>query len=428
MSGAPVTQLPEVDVTASRLAAGTGLVLRIDGTDYGGWLSVRVRRNLEQAAAEFDCEVTERWPGKSTPWQILPGAACEVLLDGKLVVTGYVEVFAPSFDAHSHRVEVRGHSKTIDAYESSIEIDGGQLKGLTLQQVAERLLKPFGITVTNQAPTGEKLGDVQIQQGETPYALIERVCRMQGILVSDDEQGHLVLTRAGSGRAAGKLVQSESGKNGNILAASAELDDSSRFGTVTIKPQKRNLDDAADWPDTGDGNGSGDSGGGAVRKPVPESGPGDTGVSPSGSATDHGVTRHRPLIIYGENVSDAKEAQTRAEHEVARRLGLSKRARVTVQGWTQDDGSLWQTNTSVPIQAKWLGLDESLTIVAVEFIHDEGGTRTDLDLVLPASLMASDEEAAKAAKPASGDSKDTKAAFWAGAKQSGPADAADEEP
>src|SRR5262249_8845001 len=121
----PVTQLPEVDVTATRLTppgSGSGLVLRIEGTDYAGRLAIRVRRNLEQGAAEFACEVTERWPGKAQPWPIKPGDACQVLLDGQVVVSGFVDVYAPSFDARSHRVEVRGRSATADAYDSSIEM------------------------------------------------------------------------------------------------------------------------------------------------------------------------------------------------------------------------------------------------------------------------------------------------------------------
>jgi hypothetical protein len=70
MAELPTTQLPEVEVTATPLPASTGLVLRIQGTDYGGWTAVRVRRDLQAAPPEFGCEVSERWPGQTEPWRI----------------------------------------------------------------------------------------------------------------------------------------------------------------------------------------------------------------------------------------------------------------------------------------------------------------------------------------------------------------------
>jgi prophage tail gpP-like protein len=68
----------------------------------------------------------------------------------------------------------------------------------------------------------------------------------------------------------------------------------------------------------------------------------------------------------------------------------------------------------VPIAAPWLGVDFSLVIAAVEFLKDDGGTRTELELTLPGAFMASAQEMDQAAKPASGDAKDTKQAWDAG--------------
>ena len=413
MADVPTTQLPAVDVTASRLTDASGLVLRIQGTDYGGWTSVRVRRSVEEAASAWACEVSERWPGQSQPWPIKPLDACEVLLDGQRVLTGWVDVYAPAFDAHTHRVEVRGRSRTADAVDSSIEIDSGQLQGLTVQQIAERVLKPLGITVRYDAPVNDTVPDLQVQPGETPHALLERLCRMQGVLVTDDPDGHLVLTRPGAGRASGKLVQGQ-----NIVAASAELDWTNRASTYITRAHNRNPDDAPDWDpeaagdgeDAGAGDGGDDGGDGDTGTP----GTNDTLVSPSGSATDPAVTRTRVVILYGEHVMDAKQAALRAEYEKRRRIGQSQRARVTVQGWTQPDGTLWRAGDTVPITAPWLGVDFSLVIAAVEFVKDDSGTRTELELTPSGAFMASAAEMDQAAKPASGDAKDTKQAWDAG--------------
>src|SRR5215471_2031036 len=105
MADLPTTQLPRSRSTAPPLTSGPGLVLRIQGTDDGGWIAVRVRRDLQAASADFACEVSERWPGQTQPWRIAPGDPCVVLLDGEVVISSYVFGYAPSFDGHSHRVE-----------------------------------------------------------------------------------------------------------------------------------------------------------------------------------------------------------------------------------------------------------------------------------------------------------------------------------
>src|SRR5262245_16365764 len=144
-------------------------------------------------------------------------------------------------------------------WEGRAGLGSRRLKGLTLAQIAERVTKPFGVMVVVPAPAGAPLPDVQIQQGETVHALIERLARAAGLLVTDDAQGRLVLTRAGYGprtRAAGALVQGQ-----NILAAAAELDTSAVFSEYEVKAHNPPPDDPADWGQ-GDGaaNGGGDEG------------------------------------------------------------------------------------------------------------------------------------------------------------------------
>src|SRR4029450_4375559 len=197
-----------------------GVTIRVGGPDLTGWTRVSVSRGVEQAAASFACSVSERTTGvRLEPWVLAPGSPCEILLDGELVITGYIDTYSPRFDATSHDVAVRGRSRTADFVDGAAIVPGGQFKQLSLFEIAERLAGPFGLPVHPRAPIGAPLADVQIQQGESCYAVLERLCRMQGLLVSDGPAGILTLTRVGSRRAVGSLVQ-----GGKILSARAELD------------------------------------------------------------------------------------------------------------------------------------------------------------------------------------------------------------
>src|SRR4029077_7785864 len=85
------------------------------------------------------------------PWVIVPGSPVTILLDGEVVITGYVDSYAPRFDANSHGVEIRGRSRTCDFVDGAAIVPGGQFKQLTLTEIAERLAAPFGITVKSSA-------------------------------------------------------------------------------------------------------------------------------------------------------------------------------------------------------------------------------------------------------------------------------------
>jgi prophage tail gpP-like protein len=368
-----------------------GVALQIGGMNYEGWHAVSVLRGLEQAAASFSLSVSERTTGVALePWVLRPGAPCSIWLDGELVLTGYIDTYGPRFDAHAHGVEVRGRSRTADFVDGAAIVPGGQFKQLSLLEIAERLALPFGIPVDALAAIGAPLADVQIQQGETCYAVLERLCRMQGLLVCDGPAGLLSLTRVGSRRAAGALVQGE-----NILGASAELDASQRFSQYIVKGQRANTDDRIDRPATAaPADGAEDRGSGSAA--------GDTVRACVGAVLDGVVGRYKPWLLTAETQADDAQCQRRAEWEARRRAGHATRASVVVAGWRQlPGGPLWDVNLLVPVISPWLGINRVLLVSTVEFRKDDSGSTTRLELTLP-DAYATEGDAVPGAETASG--------------------------
>jgi prophage tail gpP-like protein len=94
-------------------------------------------------------------------------------------------------------------------------------------------------------------------------------------------------------------------------------------------------------------------------------------------------------------------AETRADWEIRRRKGEGTKATITVNGWHQQDGSLWETNLMVPVEAPWLALNRELVISEVTYTYDERGERTQLALTLPDAFLPDPKERkAKTEKPA----------------------------
>jgi prophage tail gpP-like protein len=393
------------------------VTVRLGGVDYEGWHAVSVVRGLEQASASFSCSVSERTTGYALePWVFGPGAPCTILLDGELVVTGYVDSYAPRFDATSHGVEIRGRSRTADFVDGAAIVPGGQFKSLSLGEIAQRLAAPFGLSVTSTAGMGVEgprpsadfvgpmppLHDVQVHQGETCHALLERLARVSGLLITDTADGNLALTRVGSRVAVTALVQ-----GGNILGASAELDCSQRFSEYTVKGQRANTDDRidrADSPSAATRDGTTQDGSGA----------GASVCAAIGAVADAFVSRYRPWLMTAETQVDDAMCQARAMWEARRRAGHSTHASVVVAGWRQIPyGPLWDVNVLVPVVSDWLGIDRVLLVSTVEFRKDAGGATTRLELTLP-DAYAGDGDPVPGAQPASGTSAGGAAGLWQG--------------
>jgi prophage tail gpP-like protein len=345
--------------------------LLIGGAIYGGWAEFRVSRAMDRAAADFELTVSERWPGRDDAWRILPFAEAELRLGADPVLKGYVDIVEADADAKQHRVRIRGRSKTCDLVDCTPELPGTEFRGAVLPAIARALAQPFGVEVVNEAPDGAPFGVEAKDRTDTAWKTIERLGRLRGVIAHDDEQGRLVLTRAGERRASGRL---ELGRN--LLAASARIDVSKRFSRYVSMAQRQ----------TGaavsrDGDGDDDD---SAEAEQPNAG---VQVSVTGLATDPDVPRNRPKIFRAEGAGDNAFARDRAVWAAATARANSLRVNATVQGWRQEDGRLWRLNELVPIRADWLRLDHELLIIGTDFTLGPDGRRTELTLTPKEALL-----------------------------------------
>jgi prophage tail gpP-like protein len=99
-------------------------------------------------------------------------------------------------------------------------------------------------------------------------------------------------------------------------------------------------------------------------------------------------------MIRPEASTTTAYAQKRASWEATVRAARAGRVSVTVQGWTQADGTLWPVNRLVRVRAPRLAIDADLLIAEATYTLSEGaGTRTTLalrrrDAFLPEPVVA----------------------------------------
>lgn len=349
-----------------------GVNLSVNGKRYDGWKSVRVTIGIESIAGKFDLTVSDRWDGQSVPWPILEEDECELFLDDDSVIVGWVDKRSPGFDAHSHTLTVSGRDRPGALVDNSALLnDNGsskakkkaiyELSNVPLLTLAERLAAPFGISVALQigsTPLPAPAKKLSIEPGDTCFDVLERACRLVGVLPVSDGAGGLLLMRPGSTRTHDALVQGQ-----NLKAASANYDASGRYRRYLVHGSHPGSDN---W------------------LPKPGS-PGPAAVS--AEAEDANVRREsRVLLIRAENALTPEYAKSRAQWEASVRAARSAEVSATVVGWRQSNGVLWPPGALVPVKSSVLGIDQDMVISEVTFSADESGKLSNLSLKWPGAF------------------------------------------
>lgn len=334
----------------------------VGGMIYRDWTSVQVSIVYDQATRE--CLLTVAEPSDGRGWSNLklrPGDPCEVKLAGIRVIRGFIVKRQAAFNAQQHGVQFVIASKSFDMVDTSVTGKSGQYKGYTFEQIAKSVVQPFGLKFRMENPpasASRKFPDVQVFPGESPWALIERLARMRNVHLVSDADGNLV---GGAAKGGKPIATLEEGRN--LLYGRCLLDDATVFSQIEA---------------VGQGKGGDDRWGKAVSQLKER-------------VENKAMQRHRPLKIIAEEPVDKDDLKDRANREKAEQIYTSVDVSVTVQGWLQDNGKLWDVGPSVEVYSPLLFPDDRMTLVikAVTFAQsNEGGTTTTIDLCLPQALGA----------------------------------------
>ena len=259
------------------------IILKIRGKSFKGWTSVVVEKSLYQMAGAFGLGATDIYPGDAERWDLAMGDECQVEIDGQVVVTGYVEDIPIDYDASSHNIQIGGRDKTGDLVDCSFIMKKNEWKSRKVIDIIKALCSPYGIEVVvhnsiaqkasqraNQAlfpvitKTDEKEDSVKVEEGDTVFEAISKICKVHAILPVSYGDGKLTLTQAGTSQAYDSL---ELGKN--VKLGSLDQSNRDRYQTYICKAQSAGFD----WMTTADF------------------------VSPKGQITDDVIMRYRPLVI-----------------------------------------------------------------------------------------------------------------------------------
>jgi len=354
------------------------LFLTIAGQEFSGWEKVSVERAIDAAAGQF--QLTASSEGKAFP--IKPGEAAQLRIGRpathtrvlparpardallEVIATGRIDLLRSKLSGSSRSFTIGGRDETADLVDCSATNEPGEWFGISLEDLARQIAKPFGVRVSvddriiqldtpalRSHPQLRPFEVFALNSGEKSWEAIERACRARGVLCYGLGDGGLRITLPAEARAQTDLLE-----GANVIEATLNYSLANRFDTYIVKGQRSGSD--AGW-------------GSAIAQV-------------EGRALDRRLRRFRPLVLIAEGVVSDEDAQTRAIWEGTNRAARSTTLKVVVQGWRQIKGGRpWTVNELVRAKLPSLRVNGDTLVSAVRFTKGSSGTRTELELVRP---------------------------------------------
>jgi prophage tail gpP-like protein len=288
------------------------------------------------------------------------GDACEAVVDGTTVLTGFIEKIDISYSADSHSIMIRGRDKTGDFVDSTIgsitDITG---KGSTLKSIIEVIIEHLGsdlevveLTTTDPFIDGEDI--LAPEPGENAFSFCEKLARKRQVLLTSNAAGNIVITQAQStstNSGLQNLLQNNpNSEDNNILAASASYSSTGVFNKYIVISQQNPvaLFGATDTD---------------LANIVFQSG----GTDLDGDNGTLSIRTGRQKVLINEKSATADQSKKRAEWQANFDLSRVSVYSATVHDFRDDKGDLWEINRTVSIVDDFVDISTQMLINNIVF-------------------------------------------------------------
>ncbi|NTF87490.1 hypothetical protein G6L46_10175 [Agrobacterium rhizogenes] len=318
--------------------------VRVDGLPPFKEISISL--SAEEAVRTATVDLVPVGDGVS----VVPDQEVKIWAGDDLLLTGYIRDVEPSHDSESRTLSVSIVSRTVDAVECSADHPTGEIMNKSLADIARELDDGgIGIEDDGSLPIEPRH---KLRVGDSLFHSVEKRARGRGVLIHDTPKGKLKLATKPEGTHSGGLIFGV-----NILTASSRLTGRGRYSDIRVRGQSTE-------------------------------GTGKQQLRAEARAKDKSVSRRRLLIVRHEGETTTDRMKGRSRWHVKRGAGNGTTASITVPGWRDAAGKIWDRNWLVPVKDDWIGIDGIMLIKGVKLDQngEGGGTTATLELADPRAL------------------------------------------
>lgn len=334
--------------------------LEVNGVEYTNFTMATVTLSLDALANEFSFQAVLP-AGEQLP--LRGGDKCSVLVDGELVLTGFIENITGRYTATDHTIFVTGRDRTADLIDSSIDVIDDIRAPATLKEIIEKVVQHIGsdLKVLDDAEPEKfnKSEDIVIPQpGDNAFDFVEGYAQKRQVLLTSNADGDIVITNSKSTPSDTTLQNDLRSANNNILTADWSYMTANLFNKYI---QKGQLDPVAL-----------DFGGSKSADGI---------VSQKGEAIDDSVREGRQKVMVPDRGFSGEQLQKRAEWSKKIRGARSVAYQCTVQGFQNTAEKRWNVNTLVSVIDEFADISRDLLLNSVRFLYNEDGSTSLLAFV-----------------------------------------------
>ncbi len=322
--------------------------VELDGVRYKSFKATQISRAMNEIAAGFVFDAPFSMEDKTLMDKLRPYSYKTALLyvDGELFMTAKCMRWSYSVTSSGIVATIEARTRTGDLCECSGNIGVGQFANQTLLQIAEEICKVYDLKVYSESLDSLPFPDAVKEVAELDFDFLSRLATQAGFLMKPGKDGSLYFTRAQVGS---KPVGSLKSGEFPVLSCSSSFDGSKRFSDITGTTESE-----TDW-----------------------------GINET--LQDESIPIKRPFRFKADEAT-RDTLKTAVQWRMSESIVASTSLSVTVSGWRNSEGRLWEENTSVYFYAPqcYVLQNTVFLIQKVVLTKDEsGGDIAELSLVLP---------------------------------------------
>lgn len=328
------------------------LAVVVNGTLFTRAKAIRVSRSLRSFAGWFDivssADENDRLPIKINDRVQIVSGTSDVLL------TGFIERLRVRQNAGAHEISVGGRDITADLIDSTLKTK--QFNGpIGYQQLVLNVLREQGLGSIRVVNEAGQLGEIKASElvsgeiGESAFGFLERYARRVQVILTTNEDGAVLIMRAGATDSGVQLIRQADNQSNNILESSIDVNVAGRFGEYACQGQL---------------SPAGTDFAGSTQEATAQ----------SGTASDRAIRSGRFFEFEAETAMDSSACRDRGRLEANVRRARSLDYRAAVQGVPTS----LKLNRLVRVLDDFCAINDTLLVSEIEHRFDLGGTVTEI--------------------------------------------------